>query len=648
MCKKCDIYIILLTVITFIGLFLRFFHFQEMPFTHDELSAMARVHFDHFHDLIQYGVLVEGHPAGVQVFLWLWTKLFGTSEMVVKLPFVLMGIASVPLMYRVDSLWFNKSSGLFAAAFMAVSQYAIHYSLLARPYIAGLFFVLLFLIPWSKIVFHKDFSWKNIILFGAFAAGCAYIHQFAMLTAFLIAFSGLFFLRKQHITKYLIACVISIILYLPHLSILLHQISLQGVGEWLGKPTPAFVADYLKYLLHFSWITIGGILLAFLLSSSFKLTVLKANITKIILALLLFVLPLLIGYVYSIKVNPVLQFSCLIFSFPFFLLLFCSFMDEKWNIRKSISIGVMVVTMIYGLVFIMEHYRITPRQWYKLGYEKAIQYQQLKGEDQVACMIMTTHPFYDYYKNHFGIDVHNMIYKEDDCHGNDLQEQLIHCTPPYLVIAGVSDEDLALIQEYYPYLIDYYPCFTSEISVLSKHPEAKQEQIGMPLIYKESFFYVNIDPSSEYYKDGAVAVASFNGVGQLDPSSGFIPIKEVQLNEIAHSRFTKLLLTCDFIKKDFDLIHEYSIILETQKYGELIDWREKKVKECYYQIGDTCRVVLPLRYELLAKHSNQLNLFNIKSYLWNITNDTCIVPFRVQFFVYEDNRYIYGNQERLY
>ena len=59
--------------------------------THDELSAICRLNYDNFSDLITYGVLRDYHPAGVQVFMWFWSSVFGTSAVAIRLPFVLMG-----------------------------------------------------------------------------------------------------------------------------------------------------------------------------------------------------------------------------------------------------------------------------------------------------------------------------------------------------------------------------------------------------------------------------------------------------------------------------------------------------------------------------------------------------------------------------
>ena len=79
--------IILLSIIG-LGVFLRLFGIWDFSLTHDELSVIGRLHFDTFSELIEKGVKVDGHPAGIQVFLWLWIKIFGISELSLRLPFI--------------------------------------------------------------------------------------------------------------------------------------------------------------------------------------------------------------------------------------------------------------------------------------------------------------------------------------------------------------------------------------------------------------------------------------------------------------------------------------------------------------------------------------------------------------------------------
>ena len=77
-----------LVLIIVVAAVLRFFNYAEIPFTHDELSALSRLYYDNFSTLIREGVMPDGHPAGIQVFLYYWVRFFGEDEWIVKLPFV--------------------------------------------------------------------------------------------------------------------------------------------------------------------------------------------------------------------------------------------------------------------------------------------------------------------------------------------------------------------------------------------------------------------------------------------------------------------------------------------------------------------------------------------------------------------------------
>ncbi len=48
--------------------------------SNDELSALARLQFDSAREVIKEGVYPDFHPAGVQLYLYYWTLVFGFSE----------------------------------------------------------------------------------------------------------------------------------------------------------------------------------------------------------------------------------------------------------------------------------------------------------------------------------------------------------------------------------------------------------------------------------------------------------------------------------------------------------------------------------------------------------------------------------------
>ncbi|MDD2306253.1 MAG: glycosyltransferase family 39 protein [Prolixibacteraceae bacterium] len=307
----------ILILILIISSALRLYHYFEIPYTHDEFSALFRTHFNSFSELIEKGVKVDGHPAGIQVFLYYWTAIFGYSEWIVKLPFICFGILSVLMIYLIAKEWYNETVALISASFLASIQFTIMYSQIARPYISGLFFSLLMVYFWTKIIHnpHKRF-YLNSLFFIISATLCAYNHYFSLLFAAIVGISGIFFIQKQFLLKYVASGFIIALLYIPHLQIFIYQLKVGGVGGWLGKPNNDFILNYLGYIFDFS--TVTYLLIALLIIFGlFKSGKIQQNFRHFTLFLSWFILPFLIGFFYSKYVNSVLQYSVLIFSMPF-------------------------------------------------------------------------------------------------------------------------------------------------------------------------------------------------------------------------------------------------------------------------------------------------------------------------------------------
>ena len=359
-------------MILLVAAVLRLWKLGQVPFMHDEFSALFRLKFDNFSDLIRYGVTEgDSHPAGVQVFLYYWTKLVGWNELWVKLPFALMGIASVYLIYVIGRQWFNRKAGLLAAAFFAVSQLTVFYSQLARPYAPGLFFVLLMTFFWNKILFdEKKPSVGVCIGFAVSACLAALAHNFSAAQAGLIFLMGLFFLRKERRLAYWLGGVGAIVLYAPHLPVFYYQTFVNGgIGGWLAKPEGSFLLDFLQYTMNYAplFMFATGILvvLPFILQKPEKRQrpIRWAGIAW-------FVIIFALAFVYSLLKEPIIQYSTLIFCFPFLVLTAFSFYRNNSMTMLQTAIAVAAI------LFIGTSSLITNRRHYDLMYHQ--------GYDQIA------------------------------------------------------------------------------------------------------------------------------------------------------------------------------------------------------------------------------------------------------------------------
>jgi hypothetical protein len=361
---------ILLGVIMLIAAVLRLWKLGQVPFMHDEFSALLRTRFDNFHDFIQQGVMPDSHPIGVQLFLWDWVQLFGWSEFWVKLPFALMGIGSVYLIYLIGRQWFNRKVGLFSAAFFAVSQFTVFYSQLARPYSAGLFFVLLMAWFWHKVVFGTKTTTRDYIGFALSAWACSLMQYFSIAQAGLIFLTGLFFLPKERRKAYWLSGIAAVVLFAPTLPIFYQQLFVSGsIGGWLSAPKATFFTDFLQYTMNYSQLFMFAtgiiILLPFILG--------KRNKQRQPLrwaGIAWFVIIFAIAFIYSLKREPILQHSTLIFSYPFVIIVAFSLFKSRTLSQWQTALVVAVILFVGTTSLIME------RRHFDLMYHQ--------GFDQIA------------------------------------------------------------------------------------------------------------------------------------------------------------------------------------------------------------------------------------------------------------------------
>lgn len=363
---------VFLSVILLIAASLRLYHLDSVPFMHDEFSALSRTSYDSFSELIQQGIKIDSHPAGTQLFLYYMVKLFGWNEFWLKLPFALMGIASVFLIFKIGQQWFNTNVGLISAAFVTVSELFLFYSQLIRPYSSGLFCVLLFVYYWNRMLFIDEKpSVKVCVGFALSAFLSSQMHNFSLAQAGLIYLAGLLFLKKDNklqIKAYLLSGVVALILFLPTSPIFYHQLFVNGgIGGWLSMPKASFIIDFFRYSLNYSYLFIFG----FIIIVIYPFIRGKVNNDKKILlrivGLALFMIPFVLAFVYSKLKEPILQFSTLIFGYPFFIITLFSFYDDKKikMLEKTIVIGFILLVGITSLIIDRQYYK----QVYNQGFD---------------------------------------------------------------------------------------------------------------------------------------------------------------------------------------------------------------------------------------------------------------------------------------
>lgn len=475
---------------------LRFWNFTEITFMHDEFSALFRTDFDSFRDLIVGGVLTDTHPAGVQILLYYWVKIVGWNPFWIKLPFAIAGTASVFLVYKIGQQWYNEKTGLMAAAFFAVSQFAIFHSQTARPYAMGLLFILLMAFFWNKMLFsQKEPDKTSCIGFTIATWLAATMHTFSIAQAGLIYVTGLFLLNRRNIKAYLLCGVVALLLFSPNLYILYQQLIVNGsIGAWLSMPEKDFILDFLQYTMNYSSLFIFGTIIIIILPFIFG-KIEKSKLVFRIASVVWFAINYATAYIYSIVKEPILQYSTLLFCFPFVMISAFS-LYRRNTIDKIRTILIVAAILFMGITSL-----IINRDHYHMMYEQ--------GYDQIAASISSDYQKYDgdicfaTYSEAAKISEYcqrdlsttNRIVVDKDDAMSEYKLWLKDSSNSYM---GMGWTDYANPKweaaafAYYPYMIQRLSWFNSNYYTLAREPQEGATKILTTLPYKDKQQY-NID-----------------------------------------------------------------------------------------------------------------------------------------------------------
>jgi len=463
---------LLIILIVILAAFLRFWNFGRLPFMHDEFSAIFRTWYDSLSQVIEIGVKQnDSHPAGVQLFIYFWIKIFGLSEPLLKLPFALMGTGSVAMVWLIGKRWFNETAALFTSLLMAVTQYNIFYSQLARPYAAGLFFTLVAAWFWTKVVFDEKPKKSDWILFVLFVAANSYIHAFTLFFNLMMGATGLLFVRGKRLKHYLLAGLAVFVLFIPGIPVFMAQLGRGDIGGWLSVPKPTFLLNYFFYLFHFSrWFLITT--LAILLFLSIKYFNRNEEATKFrIIGIAWFVTTFLVACLYSVFRSPILQYSTLLFVFPFFMLTMFSFISRLPKGTLTLALVLVAISAVFTLVFERQHYVEMYNQGFDQIPAQVIRDLKKYGDKKVGVVLQAPDTrMFDYYfkkynnnPGYFRLEKNQTLTSVNDYLEKDSVEVVLFGWADYAPLSYLESLKAA-----YPFVVKKMSWFNSEYWVLSK------------------------------------------------------------------------------------------------------------------------------------------------------------------------------------
>lgn len=626
---------------------LRFYGYYSWSLTNDELSALLGYSYGSLKNNILMYVANDFHPAGVQIIIWCWCKIFGTTEAALRFPFVIMGIMSVYLAYLTSRKWFNYYASILIAAALAVSQFAILYSQIARPYSSGLFFVLLTLHGWNGFVFlqkNQKPKFLSLIFFVSGMLLSMYNHYFSFLMAAIIGLSGLIMVSKTNRKMYILCGVLALFLFLPHLKITIQQFSAGGLG-WLSKPESDYFKLHAKYMFNQSkWYMLFILMMA--LVAAVKLPYKMPENKMRWLALAWFLIPLLTAYFYSIYVSPVLQHSILIFSYPFILF----FIFSLTPINQKAVFVVVPIILITGTIQIYGVNKFNGSNEFARFKEIA---QHIDDADKkygaaniTRAINVTDSSYIGYYLSKLNNKQHFQFYH------NQGREKLVEviavvkkATTNYFMYCWTNSdcppEINQIIQDEFPYLIERIQYFNGEYYLYSKVPSDSTKHI--PSI--EKTFNQNYErPVNDFTKGQRIGLDSanqnmINTYEAMDDKIEFSSTFSKPLNEITQSA-SSIIHASVLLKADS--VDDATLVFSINHGDENYFWTGLGLKPFITETSAWNKAYFSIRLPIIKAADDKLSVYVLNNQKKNIQLDNFTIK------VEHGNTNLYGPRKDEY
>lgn len=238
--KKSFVQILTLVLILALGLFLRGVNISENPpeLFSDELInfVSARSVIEKGHDLhgnlaLYFSDRIEPRPPVYGYFTYLSSRIFDDGALGIRAPAIFFGLVCIVLVYLLTlELFRDERAALFAAFFMAVIPWSIHYSRVGWE--PASFLPLLLLAVYMLVYgIRSRKKWVTVLAFGIFSL-TVYTYQAAPLYAFLflsaiVVIHHRYFLVERKLL--LAGCFLAVILIIPYV------VSVTGESHMLGR-----------------------------------------------------------------------------------------------------------------------------------------------------------------------------------------------------------------------------------------------------------------------------------------------------------------------------------------------------------------------------------------------------------------------------
>jgi mannosyltransferase len=353
----------LLLLIILLGTALRFYHLGAQSLWYDEAFSLAIA------DRLKPEEILTNqghstHPPLYYLLLHTWIKMIGVNDFTTRVPSLLAGVLTIPLIYVSGRKLFDLPTGLWSALFIAVFPFHVYYAQEARMYtLVALFTTLSLWLFLQAIERNHWLAWGGYWLCLVLGIYTHYFIGFVILVYHL--YLVLNWQRYRHLwLPVIITDGLLILAFLPQTVIFIREFRVVlGPSYWLGRPNPlAFFTTIYFFIVSYTlapWLhAIGLFVVVGILAIGLYEQLLKVKLAlhfqeRALLSLGAF-LPILIVLAIS-QIKPIFLERTLIICTPFLILLLAEGLRaSRWRSPMPylfIALGLFVVISSYRFYF---------------------------------------------------------------------------------------------------------------------------------------------------------------------------------------------------------------------------------------------------------------------------------------------------------
>ncbi len=216
--------------------------FDELWSTHVKLGNIF---------LLGYQVLYDPHPPFYYIFIFFWIKLFGDSELSIRIPPLIFGILAIFLTYLLALRFAGKKEAILASLLLCLSPVHIWYSDEARPYSATLFLLLLSIFSYYKLKGSKE---NSFWYFAYFVAVLFAVFSHYYMVVYLGIFTIMCFFKMDRMKRKV--TILNILILVSFISFLGLKSFLGKIDTGQGHLRPFTLFEF--WMLFFNWFLMGN------------------------------------------------------------------------------------------------------------------------------------------------------------------------------------------------------------------------------------------------------------------------------------------------------------------------------------------------------------------------------------------------------